>query len=178
MFHACDGWDDIIDSLGPSPGEHRPFVIARWISTLVADAKSFFDGPIVRNAASLYGTTIVTSALGFVYWFVAARMLPVRAVGLASAIQSASVFLSIVCVIGLSTLLISELSRDRTPARSLMLTAAVIVVMVTLVLAPIVGPCLQRFSTTLRQGLPGPIALLVFTFLTALTCVAIVLDDA
>jgi O-antigen/teichoic acid export membrane protein len=163
---------------GPPSDEHRPFVVARWIAKPVANAMSFLEGPVVRNASSLYGTTIVTSALGFVYWFVAAKMVPVRAVGLASAIQSATAFLSILCVIGLSTLLISELARDRTPARSLMLTATVIVAVVTLVLAPIVGLCLQRYSTTLRQGLPGPIALSVFTLLTALTCVALVLDDA
>ena len=167
-----------MDLSGSSPHEHRPLALARWFATPVADAKSFFEGPIVRNAASLYGTTIVTSAVGFVYWFVAARMVPVRVVGLASAIQSATAFLSIVCVIGLSTLLISELSKDRTHARSLMMTAAAIVSIVTLVLAPFVGLCLQRFSTTLRQGLPGPVALSVFTLLTALTCVALVLDDA
>ena len=162
----------------PRSVEHRTFVVVRWITKPVADAKSFFEGPIVHNAATLYGTTIVTSALGFVYWFIAARMVPARAVGLASAIQSATAFLSIVCVIGLSTLLISELSKDRAHARSLMLTASAIVAMVTLILAPIVGLCLQRFSITLRQGLPGAVALLVFTLLTALTCVALVLDDA
>lgn len=150
----------------------------RWLAKPVTDAKSFLEGTIIRNAATLYGTTIVTSALGFVYWFVAARMVPAQAVGLASAIQSAAAFLSIVCVIGLSTLLISELAQDRTFARSLMLTASLAVAMVALLLAPVVGLCLQRFSTTLHQALPGSIALLVFTLLSALTSVTLVLDDA
>jgi O-antigen/teichoic acid export membrane protein len=125
----------------------------RWFAKPVADAEAFLQGEIVRNAASLYGTTIVTSALGFIYWFVAASMASARALGLASATQSAAAFLSIVCVLGLSTLLISELARDRSPARSLMLTATVVVSIVALALTPLVGLCLQQFSTTLRQAL-------------------------
>src|ERR1035438_6627611 len=85
------------------------------------ELRALTEGPLVRNAASLYGSTIVTSALGFFYWFMAARLLPAASVGIASAIQSAAQLLSVVCVLGLSTLLISELSVDRTHARSLML---------------------------------------------------------
>lgn len=144
----------------------------------LAETKSFFEGEIVRNASSLYGTTIVTSALGFIYWFVAARMVSPRVVGLASAAQSAAAFLSIVCVLGLSTLLISELAKDRSPARSLMLTASIVVSVVALVVTPLVGMCLQHFSLTLRQAMPGFIGLLVLTALTSLTSVALVLDDA
>ena len=51
----------------------------------MAGIKDAIEGPIVRNAAALYGTTIVTSILGFVYWFVAARLAPAAAVGTASA---------------------------------------------------------------------------------------------
>src|ERR1039458_5738450 len=42
---------------------------ARWVTRPIAEVKSAVEGPIVRNAAALYGTTIVTSLLGFVYWF-------------------------------------------------------------------------------------------------------------
>jgi hypothetical protein len=40
-------------------------------------------------------------------------MVPARGVGIASAIQLIAQFLSIFCVLGLSTLLIGELARDR-----------------------------------------------------------------
>src|SRR5664280_2880225 len=90
----------------------------------IAKARAAMEGPLLRNAASLYGSTVITGFFGFFYWFVAARMAPARAVGISSAVQSAAQLLAIVCVLGLSTLLISELSHDRSHARSLMLTAA------------------------------------------------------
>src|ERR1019366_2611046 len=37
----------------------------RWVARPIADVKHAVEGPVVRNAASLYGTTIVTSILGF-----------------------------------------------------------------------------------------------------------------
>ena len=84
-----------------------------WLAWPVTEVKRALEGPIVRNAASLYGATIVTSLLGFVYWFVAARLVPAQAVGIASALQSAAMFLGYFCVIGLNTLVISELSADK-----------------------------------------------------------------
>ena len=44
-----------------------------------------WNSAIVENAASLVGTTIVTSGLGFVYWWLAARQFRPEAVGLAVA---------------------------------------------------------------------------------------------
>ena len=67
----------------------------RLIVKPLAGIRDTLEGPIVRNAAALYGTTIITSILGFVYWFVAARLAPAAAVGTASAIQSAAQFLGI-----------------------------------------------------------------------------------
>ena len=105
-------------------GESSLTLRERLLAKPMAGIKDAIEGPIVRNAAALYGTTIVTSILGFVYWFVAARLAPAAAVGTASAVQSAAQFLGIFCVIGLNTVLISELAADKSQARSLMLTAA------------------------------------------------------
>jgi O-antigen/teichoic acid export membrane protein len=135
-------------------------------------------GTLVRNAASLYGSTIVTSVLGFIYWFVAARLVPARAVGIASAVQSAAQFLSIFCVLGLSTLLISELSTDRERARPLMLTAAAGVGTVALVVATCGGLVLERVSSAFQNTFSGPVGILIFAFLSALTTVLLVLDDS
>jgi O-antigen/teichoic acid export membrane protein len=132
----------------------------------------------MRNAASLYGSTVVTSAFGYLYWLVAARMISAQAVGIASAIQSAAGFLSIVCVLGVSTFLVSVLARDSTNARSLMVTASVGVGLLALVLAIVVGVFLERFSAVFRQGLSGPVSLFVFALLSALSAVSIVLDDS
>jgi O-antigen/teichoic acid export membrane protein len=155
-----------------------PSAIARWWAKQISDAASFRDSPIIRNAASLYGSTIITSALGYFYWLVAARMISAQAVGIASAIQSAASFLSIVCVLGVSTFLVSVLARDNTNARSLILTASAGVGSLALVLAIVVGICLERFSAVFRQGLSSPIALIVFALLSALSAVSIVVDDS
>jgi O-antigen/teichoic acid export membrane protein len=67
-------------------------------------------GPLLANAASLFGSTVVTSLLGFAFWGVAARMLPVAAVGRASAAVSAVQLLSVIGILGLGTLLVGELA--------------------------------------------------------------------
>jgi O-antigen/teichoic acid export membrane protein len=150
----------------------------RWIAWPVAEVKSALDGPIVRNAAALYGGTIVTSLLGFFYWFVAARLVPAQAVGIASALQSAAAFLSYLCVIGLNTLVISELSIDKENARSLMVTAVAFVATVSLVVSAAVGVGLQSLSSAIREGVHGPVGLLIFALLGTMTTVLLVLDDS
>ena len=79
------------------------------------------------NASSLIGTTAVTSMLGFVYWWVAARRFPPEAVGIASASLSAMTLLGSFCMLGLGTLLITELPRQPDKAASLITTALLVV---------------------------------------------------
>jgi len=136
------------------------------------------EGPIVRNAATLYGTTIVTSALGFFYWLIAARLVSARSIGIASAIQSAALFLSLFCVLGLNTLVVSELSKDKTQGRALILTAAGVVGTFTLLLAGIAGFALSMASSRLRPGLIWPSGIIIFVLLSIATSVLIVLDDS
>jgi O-antigen/teichoic acid export membrane protein len=150
----------------------------RRIEGTIARARASLEGPLVRNAASLYGSTIVTSFLGFFYWLIAARMAPARAVGIASAVQSAAQLLAIFCVLGLSTLLISELSHDGSQARSLMLTAATLVGLVSAVTAGVVSLVVHSISSTVGSGLSGPVGTLVFILLSSFTTILVVLDDA
>jgi O-antigen/teichoic acid export membrane protein len=144
----------------------------------IAWAKAGLSGPVVRNAASLYGATVITSFLGFAYWFAAARMVPAEAIGIASAIQSAARFISIFCVLGLSTLLISELSGDRRFARTLVLTAAAAVGVFTLVVSGIVGIVLGSLSTSLRPGFSDASGIIVFVLLSVFTTIMLLMDDA
>jgi O-antigen/teichoic acid export membrane protein len=155
-----------------------PALRRRWLAWPVNEFKRTLEGPIVRNAAALYGATVVTSLLGFIYWFVAARLVPAQAVGIASAVQSAGQFLGYFCVIGLNTLVISELSVDKQHARSLMLTAVASVGVVSLVLSAVVGVGLQSLSSAIRAGVHGPVGLLVFILLGSVTTMLLVLDDA
>src|SRR5580658_9894934 len=131
--------------------------LGRLLSRPIAGARNTLEGPLIRNAASLYGSTIVTSFLGFFYWFIAARMVSAQAVGIASAVQSAAQFISIFCVLGLSTFVISELSIDKTMARSLTLTAAVGVGILAAVVSLIVAVVLQFSSSSISVGAAGTV---------------------
>jgi O-antigen/teichoic acid export membrane protein len=158
--------------------ESRSFGIPRRFANLVTEAKGIVEGPIVRNAASLYGATIVTSLLGFLYWLIAARMASAAAVGIAWAAQSAAQLLSLFCVLGLSTLLISELSSHREKARSIILTSAVITGACSIIVSAAVGIALAELSSTFRQGLAGSVGLPLFILLSAFTTTLFLLDDA
>ena len=149
-----------------------------FLGRTLTEAKTALEGPLIRNAASLYGSTIITSFLGFFYWFIAARLASPRAVGIASAVQSAAGFISIFCVLGLSTFVISELALDKTSARSLMLTASVGVGALAAVAAAGVGIALQYASSAISLGVAGLVGILVFIVLSALSTVLLVLDDA
>ncbi|HEX7083267.1 MAG TPA: hypothetical protein VF186_04065 [Gaiellaceae bacterium] len=70
---------------------------------------------IVVNAASIVGTFGVTSALGAVFWWLAAHRFAPDEIGRASAIVSAMTLLSGLSSLGLGTLLIGELRRQRDP---------------------------------------------------------------
>ncbi len=68
---------------------------------------------ILSNGAYLTASTLVTSGLGFVYWWVAARLFSPEAVGLAAATTSVMMLLATVGLLGLETLLISELPKSK-----------------------------------------------------------------
>jgi O-antigen/teichoic acid export membrane protein len=70
---------------------------------------------LIRTAASLVGTTLVTSGLGFIYWWIAARMVPASVVGYGSAIVNAMMLVGTFGMLGLGTLLIGELEGGRRP---------------------------------------------------------------
>ena len=82
------------------------------------------------NAGSLIGTTAITSGLGFVYWWIAARHFSPEAIGFASACISAMMLLGSFCVLGLGTLLITELPRQRGKEASLISSALLVVSLV------------------------------------------------
>lgn len=71
-------------------------------------------GDLIRNAGSLLATTGLSSAMGFAYWAVAARLFSQSSVGYGSATISAVSLLGTIGMFGLNTVLIGELpKRDR-----------------------------------------------------------------
>lgn len=93
-------------------------ILLRWIR---------INSVMLINAGALVGTTVVTSMLGFAYWWLAARRFPPEAVGVASASVSAMVLLGGFCVLGFGTLLITELPRQPGRAASLISSSLVVV---------------------------------------------------
>src|SRR5712692_5803175 len=130
------------------------------------------------NSGSLVGTTAVTSALGFVYWWVAARQFSPESVGIASASISAMMLLGSLCMLGLGTLLITELPRQ--PGREgSIITTALIVVGGTGGCIGILFAILAPYASAEFLPLRASIAdILIFAIGISFTAITLVLDQA
>lgn len=81
---------------------------------------------ILSNAISLMGTLVVTSGLGFVFWWLVARTFDLLETGLASATISAMFLLGTIGMMGMGTLLIGDLAGHPEIKGSLIITALII----------------------------------------------------
>lgn len=132
---------------------------------------------LIRNTVALVGTQIVTSGLGFVYWWFAARQFPASSVGLASAIVSAMTLLGTVGTLGLGTLLIGELPRQRSRAPQLVTTGVLIAGAASALLGALFALLSPLISSELRV-LTQVDHLLLFALSAAVTGMGLVLDQA
>ena len=132
---------------------------------------------LLRNAGSLVATTGVTSAMGFAYWAVAARLFTQKEVGYGSAAVSAMTVLGTIGMFGLGTLLIGELPKR---SRSGGLVAAALLasgfgsLLLGLGFAVVAPNISQRFENI--TGTPG--WAMLFAAGVALTGVTLVFDSA
>ncbi len=130
------------------------------------------------NAGSLMATTLITSAFGFLYWWVAAHLAPQAAVGQASAAVSAMTLIGTIGMFGMGTMLIAELptiARGRWDLISTCLltagSAATAGGLIYVLLANLWIPSLRDAL----GGVPGTVLLVIGIALTAMT---LVLDEA
>jgi O-antigen/teichoic acid export membrane protein len=134
-------------------------------------------GDVLKNASSLLATTGVTSAMGFAYWTVAARLMSQRAVGFGSATVSAITLLATIGMFGLGTVLIGELPRRA--RRGGLVSAALITsglgsLVLGLGFAVIAGRLSPRFA-----DLTGtPVRAALFAGCVVLMAVGLVFDQA
>lgn len=141
----------------------------KWIKTNIV---------LLWNAASLVSTTAVTSALGFAFWWSAARLFHTEEVGLASAAVSAMTLLGTICTLGLGTLLIGELPRQAGRAFSLISAALILVLGVGMLVGgsfALATPLLSSDLTALRDS---AVTVACFGLGIGLTAVTMVLDQA
>ncbi|MCL5125777.1 MAG: hypothetical protein M1511_15005 [Deltaproteobacteria bacterium] len=133
---------------------------------------------VLTNASSLVATYGMTSAVGFVYWWIAARKFSPEAVGFASAAISSMQLAGTIGVMGLGTLLIGELPRQPGKEKSLISTALLLVsvagFMVGLLFAKAAASVSVEF-VALAKSLPN---IVLFSLGASLTAVTIVFDQA
>jgi len=133
---------------------------------------------ILANTGSLVGATVVTSGLGFLYWWLAARQFPPEAVGLGSAAISAMMFLGNVSVLGIGTLLIGELPRQPGKEGLLISTALLVVGMTGGGFGLLFAFIAPWMSVDLRVLAENAETISLFAFGVSLTSVTLVLDQA
>lgn len=134
-------------------------------------------GHVVSLSGSVAGTLAVTAALGFPFWWVAAKLYPPSAVGIASAAISAMVLLGNVGGSGIGSVIVRELPRVRGAERALLQRAlfagglvGAAVGLLFAILAPLAG---GQFG-----ALAVPFAAAAFVAGVSLTAISIVTDQA
>lgn len=133
---------------------------------------------MLHNASSMIGTTVITSGLGFAYWWVAARMFAQAQVGFASALIAAMGLLSTFGIVGLGTLLMSELPRQPGEHGSLITVSLSVASLCSLLLAGLfilIGPELAPEFQVLRDQ---PMAGLLFSFGVVVNTAGLLIDQA
>src|SRR5262249_55861980 len=114
------------------------------------------NGDLLGNSGALMSTSVVTSALGFGYWWIAARSFSPATVGRASAAISAMTLISTLGMLGLGTLLVAELARTREgQGRLITACTSVAATAATLGAAAYAGVALT-VAPALRSGLESP----------------------
>jgi O-antigen/teichoic acid export membrane protein len=145
-------------------------VIARL---LTADRRT-----ILSNSSYFVSTTVVTAALGFGYWWLAARRFSPQEVGLAAAVVSAMTLLGNVAMLGFGTLLIAELHRRGDRAAAYVATALLISSMAGAVLgvgALLLAPWAPAELASFARDTGG---IVLFPLGVALTTASLVADEA
>ncbi len=93
---------------------------------IVASLRRAAEESLLRNGVYIMGTTAVPMVFGFVFWVIAARILPPAEIGRAAALVSAMLFVAVFTNLGLGQVLVSRLaSRPSGSAWSLTVTTAV-----------------------------------------------------
>jgi O-antigen/teichoic acid export membrane protein len=135
-------------------------------------------GDVLGPSASLVGTTAVTSAMGFAYWAVAARMAPIREVGAATAVISTVTLLGTIGMFGFGTMLIAEASRFRGAVGSLVATSLLLVTVLATALAAASWVVLRFSHGAIGAAMASPWVAAGFIAGVGLTAAGMVLDQA
>jgi O-antigen/teichoic acid export membrane protein/transposase len=145
-----------------------------WSRTTGA-VRSLFSDALYRGSLTLIANTVATSAIGFVFWSLAAHRYPASAVGVFSSVTAGASLLAAIAALGLPNVIIRHIASVQN-ARELMIVAvtaiATVGTVLCLVIVLVLGPHLPA-SLDLQQR--GERVLLV-TALVTLTAVNSILE--
>lgn len=130
------------------------------------------------NTGSLVCTNLITSALGFMYWWLGARLFSPEAVGLASAAISAMALLATISLLGFGSLLIGELPRQPDRAPALISTAILLVGGVGALAGILFAVLTPLISHNLQSLRASPATIVLFALGVSLAAITFVLDQA
>lgn len=116
---------------------------------------------LLGRVTYLAATQVVTVVLGFAYWTVTARLVPAHQIGVAAAATSTALLLSMLGVLGATTIMLVALgSLDEADQRALVTTGLIAASLTVLLLAlgawalsPFLGPSLRRLGENPLDGL-------------------------
>jgi O-antigen/teichoic acid export membrane protein len=126
----------------------------------------------------MFGTTVVTSLLGAIFWWLAAQDFSKQSVGIAAAAVGAMTLLGFLATLGLGTLLMGELPRLKNGHRSLINAAIMITALTGTVLGAVFAAIAPLISSSFKPLDSSWIPLISFAIGAGLTALAFVLDQA
>jgi O-antigen/teichoic acid export membrane protein len=133
---------------------------------------------MLTTGGSLLGTVVVTSGIGFVFWFIAARGFPAASVGLAAAAVSAMTLLASFSNLGMGTLLIRELARHEGRESVLITTALLVTTAIGVLVGALFAVAAPHLGTDLVPLGANLLVILFFAAGVGLTSAATVSDQA
>lgn len=154
----------------------------KWVAPAVSlrsrtagPLRGIFSDALYRGSLVLLLNTAATSAIGFVFWSLAARRYPATALGVFSGVTSGATLLAAIAALGLPNVITRHIATERNSRELVtMAGAAIATVGAALCVATVLllGPHLPA-SLHLRQS--GGLVLLV-TVLVVFTAVSVTLD--
>lgn len=137
----------------------------------------FKTDSLFQNSVYLMLSTVVQAALGFAFWVLCSRLFTAQEIGLASALISASTFVSYVSLLGFNSAFIRFLPTSKhrndnlNTGFALVLLVALVVSIGYVLFLPLVSPTLAFVQSNLALAV-------VFILLSALSAVNLLTDSA
>lgn len=133
---------------------------------------------ILVNAASLTGSTALTSLLGFIFWWAAARSFPPAEVGFASAAISAMTFLGTLGVLGMGTYAMGILPALRGHHSRFLRTILLFAGITGSLAGALFLACIPVFFPQMSRLTSAPLTAFLWAAGAGVTSVSLTLDDA